>query len=97
MTDDQYIKDGVFPKPVPLGPRAVGWLESEAIPPESIIADGSIQRCAAAGRNGQGDAAYCPTWTAFPRAGWWRALRYSAASPGSVRSSATTLATVPRA
>jgi len=23
----QYIKDGVFPKPVPLGPRAVGWLE----------------------------------------------------------------------
>ena len=25
----QYIKAGVFPKPVPLGPRAVGWLESE--------------------------------------------------------------------
>jgi len=25
----QYIKDGAFPKPVPLGPRAVGWLESE--------------------------------------------------------------------
>lgn len=25
----QYIKDGIFPKPVPLGPRAVGWLESE--------------------------------------------------------------------
>ncbi len=25
----QYIKGGVFPKPVPLGPRAVGWLESE--------------------------------------------------------------------
>ena len=25
----QYVKDGVFPKPVPLGPRAVGWLESE--------------------------------------------------------------------
>ena len=24
----QTIKDGVFPKPVPLGPRAVGWLES---------------------------------------------------------------------
>jgi len=23
----QLIKDGVFPKPVPLGPRAVGWLE----------------------------------------------------------------------
>ena len=25
----QYIKEGAFPKPVPLGPRAVGWLESE--------------------------------------------------------------------
>ena len=25
----QYIKDGAFPKPIPLGPRAVGWLESE--------------------------------------------------------------------
>ena len=25
----QYVKDGAFPKPVPLGPRAVGWLESE--------------------------------------------------------------------
>jgi len=25
----QYIKEGVFPKPVPLGPRAVGWLESD--------------------------------------------------------------------
>jgi len=25
----QYIKDGVFPKPVPLGPRVVGWLESD--------------------------------------------------------------------
>ena len=25
----QYIKDGVFPKPVPLGPRAVGCLESD--------------------------------------------------------------------
>ena len=25
----QYIKDGVFPKPVALGPRAVGWLESD--------------------------------------------------------------------
>ena len=24
----QYIKAGVFPRPVPLGPRAVGWLES---------------------------------------------------------------------
>jgi prophage regulatory protein len=25
----QYIKDGAFPKPVPLGPRAVGWLEAD--------------------------------------------------------------------
>ncbi|OGA04205.1 MAG: hypothetical protein A2W68_17330 [Betaproteobacteria bacterium RIFCSPLOWO2_02_64_14] len=25
----QYVKDGAFPKPVPLGPRAVGWLESD--------------------------------------------------------------------
>ena len=24
-----YIKDGLFPTPVPLGPRAVGWLESD--------------------------------------------------------------------
>ena len=24
----QYIKDGTFPRPIPLGPRAVGWLES---------------------------------------------------------------------
>ena len=23
------IKGGTFPRPVPLGPRAVGWLESE--------------------------------------------------------------------
>jgi prophage regulatory protein len=25
----QYIKDGAFPRPVPLGPHAVAWLESE--------------------------------------------------------------------
>jgi prophage regulatory protein len=25
----QYVKDGAFPKPVQLGPRAVGWIESE--------------------------------------------------------------------
>jgi prophage regulatory protein len=24
-----YISSGTFPSPVPLGPRAVGWLESE--------------------------------------------------------------------
>ena len=28
-TLDQSIRDGFFPKPVPLGPRAVGWLESD--------------------------------------------------------------------
>lgn len=25
----QYMKDGVFPKAVQLGPRAVGWVESD--------------------------------------------------------------------
>jgi prophage regulatory protein len=25
----QFIKDGTFPKPIPLGPRAVGWLEAD--------------------------------------------------------------------
>lgn len=25
----QYIKDGAFPAPLPLGPRAVGWLEQD--------------------------------------------------------------------
>ena len=25
----QYIQGGLFPRPVSLGPRAVGWLESE--------------------------------------------------------------------
>lgn len=25
----QYMKDGLFPKPVQLGPRAVGWIEAE--------------------------------------------------------------------
>jgi prophage regulatory protein len=25
----QYVKDGAFPKPIPLGVRAVGWLESD--------------------------------------------------------------------
>ena len=24
-----YIKAGTFPRPVPLGPRAVGWIESD--------------------------------------------------------------------
>ena len=38
----QYSKDGAFPKPVPLGPRAVGWLESEVS--EWIAARGKIAR-----------------------------------------------------
>ena len=25
----QYVKDGTFPRPILLGPRAVGWLESD--------------------------------------------------------------------
>lgn len=25
----QYIKDGVFPRSISLGPRSVGWLESD--------------------------------------------------------------------
>lgn len=25
----KHVADGVFPKPVPLGDRAVGWVESE--------------------------------------------------------------------
>jgi len=25
----KYIDDGTFPKPIPLGERAVGWVESE--------------------------------------------------------------------
>ena len=24
-----HIKAGIFPRPIPLGPRAVGWLESD--------------------------------------------------------------------
>jgi len=24
-----HIKAGIFPRPVPLGPRAVGWIESD--------------------------------------------------------------------
>jgi prophage regulatory protein len=47
-TIHQYIKDGVFPKPVPLGPRAVGWLESEMsawiAERVKITRDGSRQR-----------------------------------------------------
>jgi prophage regulatory protein len=27
----QYIKDGEFPKSIALGPRSVGWLESDII------------------------------------------------------------------
>lgn len=27
----RYIDDGVFPRPLSLGPRAVGWLETDII------------------------------------------------------------------
>jgi prophage regulatory protein len=27
----QHMQDGIFPKPIRLGPKAVGWLEHEVI------------------------------------------------------------------
>lgn len=27
----KYIEDGIFPRPVPLGGRAVGWVDDEVI------------------------------------------------------------------
>ena len=27
----QHMQAGIFPKPIPLGPKAVGWLESEVL------------------------------------------------------------------
>jgi prophage regulatory protein len=42
----QYMKDGVFPKPVQLGPRAVGWIEAD-------ISAWIAQRIAATGRHPQ--------------------------------------------
>ncbi len=38
-----YIKAGQFPKPVALGPRAVGWVESEVS--EWIVARLKATRC----------------------------------------------------
>ncbi|MCC5888646.1 MAG: AlpA family transcriptional regulator [Gammaproteobacteria bacterium] len=35
----KYIAKGIFPAPIPLGARAVGWLESEV--------EGWIRNCAA--------------------------------------------------
>jgi prophage regulatory protein len=43
----QYIKDGAFPKPVQLGPRAVGWIESEVsewIGARSKVAGGGVRQ-----------------------------------------------------
>ena len=44
------------------------------VPPESVIADGSIHRCDAAGRNGKGDAAYLLHLDGIPAGGLenWR-------------------------
>lgn len=39
------IKDGVFPKPVPLGPRAVGWLESGDFSLRQRLDRGSGEDC----------------------------------------------------
>ncbi|MCC6198541.1 MAG: AlpA family transcriptional regulator [Burkholderiales bacterium] len=46
----QYIKDGDFPKPVQLGLRAVGWLESD-------ISDWIAKRVREARRPGKAPAA----------------------------------------
>jgi prophage regulatory protein len=43
----QYMKAGIFPRSVPLGPRAVGWLESEVsawIAGRVVVARDSCQR-----------------------------------------------------
>ena len=46
----------------------------DIVPPEHIIADGSIHRCDAAGRNGKGDAAYLHHLDGIPAGGLenWR-------------------------
>jgi len=46
----------------------------DIVPPESIIADGSIHRCDAAGKNGKGDAAYLLHLDGIPAGGLenWR-------------------------
>ena len=64
----QYIKDGAFPKPM----CSVRARHRSAR--ARIIADGSIHRCDAAGRNGKGDAAYLLHLDGVPAAGLenWR-------------------------
>lgn len=46
----------------------------DIVPPENIIADGSIHRCDAAGKNGKGDAAYLLHLNGIPAGGLenWR-------------------------
>lgn len=46
----------------------------DIVPPERIIADGSIHRCDAAGKNGKGDAAYLLHLDGIPAGGLenWR-------------------------
>ena len=46
----------------------------DIVPPRSIIADGSIHRCDASGRNGRGDAAYLLHLDGIPAGGLenWR-------------------------
>ena len=46
----QYIKDGDFPKPVRLGLRAVGWLESDISEWIAALVKGSRQGNAPAAR-----------------------------------------------
>ena len=41
----------------------------DIVPPERIIADGSIHRCDAAGKNGKGDAAYLLHLDGIPAGG----------------------------
>ena len=43
----QGVKDGTFPKPVKLGPRAVGWIESEI--------EDYLQACIDATRSGDSE------------------------------------------
>ena len=42
-----YISKGVFPKPIPLGEKSVGWLSSEIL---AWISERAAQRSAASAR-----------------------------------------------
>ena len=54
----QYMKDAAFPKPVQLGLRAVGWLESDISKwIAARVKVGRLHRCNAARARGKGDAA----------------------------------------